>query len=645
MRRRFNLTERVAIYLRAGGRCQRCGQVLGRGWHADHVVPFTGGGPTTLSNGQALCPECNNKKGAQMDADNFELRPKQRDIAPLAVERARRGDRTPVLVLLAPGFGKEWGWQHTATELMRQNLITSSMTFTPRRNLCAQAETGWKKRRKRYASPRPEGFPFTAGNQTPLYREPAFGYVSTYQALTTNPRPHEAVARMHSGRLLIVCDEAAGLGGTGVGEDDDQTATLAAARIEDLAPHAACILLLTGAPYRGDGKRLILCEDRYYHHEDGTYHLSADIEGTYTEGVEHGFLRPITVLYADAEGRVDDQLVTVTDNPWLVTPMLRDKRVYGPMIAKTLDHLHAVRGLHPQLMAGIACIDGGHAREAMELTKQLGPKLRVDIALAEDGKTSQRNLQAARDGGLDVLVFVRQAFIGFDCPAMSVFCVLSNVREPSYLTQLVGRSLRVADGIPVGEQTAHIVTLNDRAAVDFFEAMKTDSQRGIELREQREVVADNGERTTVRQVEDAGVTGWHFEDTEGDVDGAEEALRFMRGEPIPDTPTAVRAVASIIAKVRNPQAEPEPEAPPQTEEEEKQALKIATKTNLRGIAGKWMNVRGGRMDDHMRALYREVAERSGVWASDGRTSLHEERRRVETSIAMCEEYGVRVRAH
>jgi 5-methylcytosine-specific restriction endonuclease McrA len=34
-------------------------------FHADHKNAFTKGGPTTLHNGQALCPPCNNQKGAK----------------------------------------------------------------------------------------------------------------------------------------------------------------------------------------------------------------------------------------------------------------------------------------------------------------------------------------------------------------------------------------------------------------------------------------------------------------------------------------------------------------------------------------------------------------------------------------------------
>src|SRR4051794_21694902 len=62
-RRSFNSPERIALFLDADGRCQRCGEELEPGWHADHVQAWVRGGITDVINGQALCPPCNLKKG------------------------------------------------------------------------------------------------------------------------------------------------------------------------------------------------------------------------------------------------------------------------------------------------------------------------------------------------------------------------------------------------------------------------------------------------------------------------------------------------------------------------------------------------------------------------------------------------------
>lgn len=68
----FNRQLRKQIIELSGFRCenilddgQRCEATLSNiNFHADHVVPHSQGGPTTLANGQALCASCNSRKGA-----------------------------------------------------------------------------------------------------------------------------------------------------------------------------------------------------------------------------------------------------------------------------------------------------------------------------------------------------------------------------------------------------------------------------------------------------------------------------------------------------------------------------------------------------------------------------------------------------
>lgn len=64
-RRLFSRTERGILYLAADGKCERCGKDLAPGFHADHVRAHSRGGPTDVINGQALCPDCNQQKGAE----------------------------------------------------------------------------------------------------------------------------------------------------------------------------------------------------------------------------------------------------------------------------------------------------------------------------------------------------------------------------------------------------------------------------------------------------------------------------------------------------------------------------------------------------------------------------------------------------
>jgi 5-methylcytosine-specific restriction endonuclease McrA len=55
---------RAALWIAADGKCQRCGEELLEGWHADHIEPWSETGRTNVHEMQALCAKCNLKKGA-----------------------------------------------------------------------------------------------------------------------------------------------------------------------------------------------------------------------------------------------------------------------------------------------------------------------------------------------------------------------------------------------------------------------------------------------------------------------------------------------------------------------------------------------------------------------------------------------------
>ncbi len=74
--RAFSEAQRIAIYLRDGGICKMC-RDCGKpenecvapwdDFHADHIIPYSKGGLTTIENGQVLCSAHNLAKGASYD--------------------------------------------------------------------------------------------------------------------------------------------------------------------------------------------------------------------------------------------------------------------------------------------------------------------------------------------------------------------------------------------------------------------------------------------------------------------------------------------------------------------------------------------------------------------------------------------------
>lgn len=63
-KRAFTKDERLVLWRMAGGLCEDCGKEISFDeTHADHASPHALGGATVLTNGQALCAPCNQKKG------------------------------------------------------------------------------------------------------------------------------------------------------------------------------------------------------------------------------------------------------------------------------------------------------------------------------------------------------------------------------------------------------------------------------------------------------------------------------------------------------------------------------------------------------------------------------------------------------
>lgn len=67
-RRTFSAYQKAILVKRAGGRCEHKAPLWFRcvrpGSHADHIIPWSKGGPTTAFNGQWLCRRHNLRKSA-----------------------------------------------------------------------------------------------------------------------------------------------------------------------------------------------------------------------------------------------------------------------------------------------------------------------------------------------------------------------------------------------------------------------------------------------------------------------------------------------------------------------------------------------------------------------------------------------------
>ena len=133
---------RNVLYESAGGRCQDCGVQLEKGWHADHVMPWAVSQRTNVHEMQALCPNCNTRKGSKMrgfrfDVDLSEFRVHQRRAYDTIVDRIRDGEKTTGIVL-PPRYGKSDVMRMSAARLIADAHISRAFFIKPNVVLTAQ---------------------------------------------------------------------------------------------------------------------------------------------------------------------------------------------------------------------------------------------------------------------------------------------------------------------------------------------------------------------------------------------------------------------------------------------------------------------------------------------------------------------------
>lgn len=663
----FSAAQRQILFEQANGQCQDCGIALDVGWHADHRIPWAAGGPTSIENGRARCDACNRAKGRQMEyTDEFKPRPFQAAVRNEVIEGIRAG-RDETVVLASPGSGKTLAYQALGTDLFRRNLITNIAVFVPRISLAQQCELNWRHEVKGttrghcllFQSPR-LGKIRHRTNEVPLTpaTELGSGFVATYSALATNPELFRSWAIKHQHQFLLVADEAQFCGDT---NDNEGGGTKAGQYIELLHQYSRHTLLLTGTPYRADNQPLVLAT---YTDVPGQpmRQLIHHAEASYADGVAEGYLRTFEMQLTDAKitqktlGDADDGsgestlTYNLSDDGKELAEALRHEQTWKPLVDRVVTAVRGKQKFNPGYRGLISCMQQGEARKVKKYLEDSYPGLRVGIAISADTDAS-KILKDFRFTSMDILVTVRMAFIGYDCPQITVVGVLTHYRDPGHLSQLVGRGLRTWDQMPAREQSCVIVAPDDPRMQQFLEVMRDERDQGLKLIKERDAAeaagSTDGSQAPLSYVESAIATGTRaasndsdlepadlqmIEDIKIKVDSGEDATKLKK----------VLELAGIMTKVPPPVPGPR-ESPeettmyvqaPMTEKEQIEELKAQTKAAI----AKHLHARGvvpgmDGYNDAMRRVTWRVNEASG-YKADEATTIERAQKRLRAALAL-----------
>lgn len=484
-RRHFNSTERAALFLAADGRCTRCGTQLESGWHGDHVIPYSGGGPTDLINGQALCPQCNLRKGSQ---EPMQLRQWQRR----AVDAFYAANSENFLVSATPGAGKTMFSLYLAQDLMRQGVVERVVVVAPSDSLRIQ----WAEEADDVGL---KLFPVAPGDTDGYNKTGYSGCVVTYQQLlgAGGALLRHALRR----RTFVILDEVHHAG-------DNKSWGDALRQAVEPAVHRLC---LTGTPWRRDATSPIpfvrydnngtvvvdyayeygtavadgVCRRIEFHAYDGEARWTDPSRMRRSAGDENGKSDVSVEFTAKLGANMPDEdvaaaLDTVYEPKYAWMPSILAQA--DEMLTEVREDVSDAAGL---VVAERTWLAHGYAALLERITGTKPPVVVSDPKNDPGSRIAKDQIARFRKGTGRWIVAVKMISEGVDIPRLAVGVYASKTQTPLFYRQVVGRFVRTR---PNEEINARLLI----PAVP--ELMRHAREIEEELRHQLEIAAQEDEK-------------------------------------------------------------------------------------------------------------------------------------------------------
>lgn len=473
MGRRFTRSQRSALWRASDGRCEGCGMELERGWHADHVHPWSAGGPTDVSNGAALCPECNRRKGSKI------IMAEEKKADPRAVWQSeaiesflgRTGD---FLVTACPGAGKTRMALGAARALLDAGQVERVIVVVPTQALRRQ----WSKHAAQYRLD-------LSTDHSPSQRSnPAtHGFVATYQQVGFDAEGWRIKASRK--RTLVVFDEIHHA-------SDESTWGKAVQHAFEVADRR---LLLSGTPFRTDGTRIPFVE--YDTNGMSVSHHAV----TYGEGVQESIVRPIRFMQLDGSGRwlEEDGISEATldsvkekDRSKLLRTLFAPRHAWiANAMRKADDELTRIREEMPDA-AGLVVAAGKPQAEAYEdVLRRISGE--TPVVVHSDLEGAADTISQFAQGTARWIIAVDMVSEGVDIPRLAVGVYASMKKTELWFRQVVGRFIRIHNDDSL-TSTLFIPDIAD--LVDMAQRIEGEAAAGL-VEMEREASKRSGESRTL----------------------------------------------------------------------------------------------------------------------------------------------------
>jgi len=461
--------------------CALCGMDMSGPIEADHIIPFSLGGKTDMSNGQATCASCNRKKSNTMQdiyiPKSFKLRTWQLECLQAFEHKVGKSmlhpvDAEPMSFCLhaAPGAGKTKLAACAFKTAQQMGIADKLLWVVPSSSL--KTDIADRDRSKDLWA---EGITAVHDIPNALVEESiAYGrsvwpqnkdaWLVTYSQLASNPQLFAALCSNF--KVMAVLDEVHHVRD---GKCWGNSIRLALERSKLVMP-------MSGTLFTSDGGEIpfVDYEDRI--DDDGK--TVRTYKTDYSFGIDDGLrcwdgeatpsIRPLTYVRVDASGKIKyrniqsgeefTKIVDLKEEGAKLTPLLAPRsEMVRVMLKAGIDSLDEYRDVEGDQTAGglIVCMNKEHAMAIAELMRnQFGED---PLVVLHDTNGASEAIDQFRRGNRRWIVTVRMVSEGVDIRRLRVGVYLTNYITYLFLVQWLGRMWRWNPALGSTQQGTAIV--------------------------------------------------------------------------------------------------------------------------------------------------------------------------------------------
>jgi superfamily II DNA or RNA helicase len=450
-----------------------CGGKLLDDWHADHIIPYSKGGQTTIQNGQALCKKCNLSKSNHMNKKQFVPRQWQRECFVDFFQSKKKR----YFIEAVPGAGKSKVAAHIAWELLSTGEVDYVFAVSPQGNKKQEWYEDFLVYFGIYLDPQ--------YSSTSIFKPSRYqGAILTYQGINEY-LARDIQSRCKNKRVLVIADEPHHLS-----EDENRSWGV---NFKTAFQQAEYMIFLSGTYWREDGHRIPFMN---YDESEGRY--IPDYSYSYIDSLQNGNSRKIYFEFFDPEIKYENdtkgiyyegllsgiEKTKLLDKCYRMLVKERSEKLKD-VLQSALINLEEIRvdTENPMPNAGMI-IFAPDQDTAYSLKNWLNDEdfgyINASVVTSDD-ENSKNEIDRFKKSNDRVIIAINMISEGVDIPRLRVGVYLSIYKTFLYFMQsIVGRLIRVTQDEYNAYQTRKMKSVNFSYAYILKHPLLFDFARQVE---------------------------------------------------------------------------------------------------------------------------------------------------------------------